>query len=215
MSGAIPPALIVLREAEDRRAVAALREAGVHVGSVYDLVNTSRPYPEAIPTLIRLLSEIDEDRIKEGVARALTVKEARGLAAPPLLREFEAIPPDASQSRQHLKSAIGNALTVVATRDVLEEIVRMAANPAHGWPRDSLLDILGKRQMRDARSPAILLAALDDPWPGVVVAAAASLAKLGIRDARPRISRLLDHSDSLIRRKAKAALARLDKTKEL
>ncbi|MEO0249525.1 MAG: hypothetical protein ABIN58_08295, partial [candidate division WOR-3 bacterium] len=67
-----------VRAQEDQVIVCALRdEAGLEVSSVWDLVNTSEPYPEAIPVLIKLLSQIEEPHMKEGIVRALTVKEAR------------------------------------------------------------------------------------------------------------------------------------------
>jgi hypothetical protein len=202
----------MLRDEEDHRVVMALIEAGIGVTTVYDLVNTRRPYPEAIGTLLRLLPDICDDIVKEGVVRALTVKEARGRAGRPLLTEFTDIPPDAPQNRQQLKATIGNALIVVATRDLLEDLLPVAADATHGWPRQPLLELLGTKAMRDARSEAILLAALDDRWLGVVAAAIASLGKLGVTTARARIRRDLDHADALVRRRAKAALAKLDKS---
>src|SRR5262245_53969233 len=53
--------------------VEGLRAIGLKVDSVWDLVNTSVPYPEAIPVLLAHLQREYPDRVREGVARALAV----------------------------------------------------------------------------------------------------------------------------------------------
>lgn len=57
--------------------VADLRAAGMDVQSVWDLVNTSEPYPTALPILMRhLLNGRHPEAVTEGLARALAVKPA-------------------------------------------------------------------------------------------------------------------------------------------
>lgn len=46
--------------------VQALRKAGVHVDSVWDLVNTSVPYPDAIPVLLEHVQRPYHDEVKGG-----------------------------------------------------------------------------------------------------------------------------------------------------
>jgi hypothetical protein len=66
----------VLRAAE-QPIVADLRAAGVSVDSVWDLVNTSEPYPNALPVLIEHLERGGyPDRVVESLGRALAVKPA-------------------------------------------------------------------------------------------------------------------------------------------
>jgi len=55
-----------------------LEAAGWKVDSVWDLVNTSKPYPAAIPVLLSHLKRPYSDRIREGIARALAVPDATG-----------------------------------------------------------------------------------------------------------------------------------------
>lgn len=57
-----------------------LQEAGSEVRSVWDLVNTATPYPKALPVLVDHLIRPYSDRTREGIARALAVKDARPLA---------------------------------------------------------------------------------------------------------------------------------------
>lgn len=63
-----------LRQAE-RPIVADLRAAGVRVDSVWDLVNTSDPYPAALPVLMEHLERGGyPERVMESLGRALAVK---------------------------------------------------------------------------------------------------------------------------------------------
>lgn len=65
-----------LRQAE-RPVVEDLIEAGVDVSSVWDLVNSSKPYPRALPVLIEHLERGGyPDRVMESLGRALAVKPA-------------------------------------------------------------------------------------------------------------------------------------------
>src|SRR5581483_3974753 len=55
--------------------VADLNRAGVSVSSVWDLVNTSDPYPAALPVLLSHLERGGyPDRVMESLGRALAVK---------------------------------------------------------------------------------------------------------------------------------------------
>ena len=66
----------LLREAE-RPIVKDLNAAGVSVSSVWDLVNTSVPYPDALPTLLAHLERGGyPERVMESLGRALAVKPA-------------------------------------------------------------------------------------------------------------------------------------------
>jgi hypothetical protein len=64
----------ILQEAE-QPIVQDLREAGVRVDSVWDLVNTSEPYPAALPVLLEHLERGGyPERVMESLGRALAVK---------------------------------------------------------------------------------------------------------------------------------------------
>ncbi|WP_102193369.1 hypothetical protein [Microbacterium aurantiacum] len=57
--------------------IADLLRVGVHVESVWDLVNTAEPYPAALPVLIEHFERGGyPDRVMESVGRALAVKPA-------------------------------------------------------------------------------------------------------------------------------------------
>jgi hypothetical protein len=66
----------VLREAE-RPIVDDIRRAGYDVSSVWDLVNTSEPYPDALPILLDHLKQGGyPDRVMESMGRAIAVGPA-------------------------------------------------------------------------------------------------------------------------------------------
>lgn len=67
-----------LHDAE-RPIVADLRRAGVDVDSVWDLVNTSAPYPNALPVLVKHLELGGVSRPGAGKPRSSTRSRAGGI----------------------------------------------------------------------------------------------------------------------------------------
>ena len=78
--------------AEEKPLLADLADSGIQVRSVYDLVNARWSYPSAIPVLIKHLRFPYDHRIREGIARALTVKESRGNSAREILEQLKREP---------------------------------------------------------------------------------------------------------------------------
>ena len=84
---------------EDEAIASEARGLGLNVTSVWDFVNNdgreylghyfSGPYEAAYPLLIKHLAIEHDPRIREGVIRALTVKDGGPPVAEALLREFE------------------------------------------------------------------------------------------------------------------------------
>lgn len=195
-----------LLEKEDQRIAAELRAVGIKVDGVYDLVNSRRSYKEAIPVLVELLPTVQDTRIKEGVVRALAVKEAVGEdVARAMIREFEAIDPSGPPVEQGLKWAIANTLSVVARDPVFEEVAALARDQRHGKAREMLAEALAR--MKDPRAVEVLVELLDDDE--VVGHAVVALGKLKARAARPAIERFLDNPKAWIRKEAERALAKI------
>jgi hypothetical protein len=101
--------------AEDQQMlVAEIRQLGYDIDSVYDLVNNVPhpflerrfigPYPDAYPTLVRHLSLPHHPRVREGIIRALTVKDGGRLVEDALLGEFR------KESDKMLRWVLANAL---------------------------------------------------------------------------------------------------------
>lgn len=114
--------------AEEEPILADLAAAGCTVNSVWDLVNTSSSYPTAIPVLLKHLRQPYHSRIREGIARALTVREARGTPARQILDELKQQADDGSHE---VRWALANALTVAADASMTDEIEKLVNNPGY------------------------------------------------------------------------------------
>lgn len=121
-----------LRTAE-RPVLADLHKVGVHVSSVWDLVNRSVPYPKALPILLRHLKRGGyPDPVLEGVARALAVRPA-ALAWYDLRDLYIA----ARGPREMEGLAV--ALAASATAEHLEDLVALLGERSRGDTRLHLL----------------------------------------------------------------------------
>ncbi len=212
------------RERQDALVAQALREeAYLDVQSVFDLVNTREPYPEAIPTLLCMLSQVSEPHIKEGIVRALTVKEARGVAARPLIEEFKKIevPGKEQEAREqgpmvirlwHLKWTIGNALGYVADKSVAEEIMELLRDKRHGGTRSELVHAIAR--LKPPGTVELLMELLDDENDLTALNAAQALGRMGVKAAREKIAQRFAErmrEDSWYRQRVKRVLERLDR----
>lgn len=122
-----------------------LREAGWNVNSPWDLVNTSTPYTDAIPILLKHLTRPYMDRNREAIARALAVPGA-SYAWPALKQEYSHAP-----SNTGVKSGLAVALSVIAKEDNIEDLVDLIKDPKNGESRILLLQGLKKYRRSAAR----------------------------------------------------------------
>jgi hypothetical protein len=74
---------------EETPLLAELAAVGINVDSIWDLVNAKWPYQAAIPVLSAHLQRARHPVLREGIARALTVPEARGIAGRIILAELQ------------------------------------------------------------------------------------------------------------------------------
>ena len=108
---------------EEEPMIADLAKAGFTVGSVWDLVNTTDNYTAAIPVLLDHLKCSYHERIRNGIIRALTVKEARGIAGGDVLREL------LHEKNDENRWALANALTVVGDKNQVTTIEALVDDP--------------------------------------------------------------------------------------
>jgi len=113
--------------------IIALREAGFDFGSLSDFVNTDQSYPAAVPIFLKHLPNVRHPTLRKVIARALTVKEARGLAGPILTRELSE-----KDDEQEVKWTLANALTVAADRNDLPELELLLAETRDEAVRERL-----------------------------------------------------------------------------
>lgn len=159
---------------EEEPLLTDLAAEGCFVRSVWDLVNTREPYPEAIPVLLRHLKNAAYDpAIRDGIARALTVRDPQVKAALPEL--FEAFRRDPEPRVNGPKWAIGNAIQLLYDDKYVEEIAALARDRSHGGARNVLLLGLAKSNSEAARETLELLQ--QDPDPDVSGVAGMALEK--------------------------------------
>lgn len=118
----------VLRAAE-QPIVRDLHDVGVHVSSVWDLVNTSAPYPLAIPVLLRHLEEGGyPDRVMESLGRALAVKPS--VYAWGALRRLYM-----SAKGSGEEEGLATAMAASATKDQLDDLIALLDQSDRGESR--------------------------------------------------------------------------------
>lgn len=135
-----------------------LRAAGVDVTWSWDLVNRATPYPEAVPILLRHLARPYPDPVREGIARALAVPDAR-FAWGRLCRLYRE-----EDSGTRAKDGLAVALAAVADHDVLDDVIALLRDVDQGESRVFLVRVLGRS--RDPRARAVLRELTDDPQVG-------------------------------------------------
>lgn len=193
---------------DDARIVEALRGEGIHVSSVFELVNS--PEPRAITVLLSFLDQNMDPWIKEGLVRALSIKQARPVALLPMIAEFKR--PNISDS---LRWSIGNAIEVLATEEALGELVEIVRDKRYGRARQMI--VLAIAKLKGARQDTGALDALshlldEDEVRGHAIAA---LGRLRVLSAREKITQFVADPNAWIRREAKKALERIDKAAAL
>ena len=117
-----------LREAE-QSVVADLRDAGVQVDSIWDLVNTSDPYPAALPILMDHLERGGyPERVMESLGRALAVKPSVAF-----WERLKARWLDARDAGEEDGAAV--ALAACATKKQLDDLIAFLAVEELGQSR--------------------------------------------------------------------------------
>lgn len=123
-----------------------IREKGWNIETEYDLVNTKESYPELIPILSKYLDANFNRRILEGIVRALTIKEARGIGLPAkLLDLYDKVPMESEY--QGFRWAISNAIWFTVTKkdkDIVPRIQKIINNPNDTTEKNRFLGALKK-----------------------------------------------------------------------
>ena len=186
--------------------LAELHEAGYPVDSIGELREAGARYPGAIPILLHWLPRISDSAVKEDIVRTLSVPWARPTAAPVLIEEFRNLPKTEDPTGTALHWAIGNALEVVAARNVLDELIEIALDRRHGVARQMV--VLALARPRDARVVPTLVSLLDDA--DVAGHAAMALGRLRAEVARGPLEALAASTpQAWVRTEAERALAKI------
>jgi hypothetical protein len=207
---------------EGRAVVTALEAAGIDASDFGQFVNYPAPeagielasfdYEQAAPILMEWLPRVEDQILREVIARSLGYRSAPPGTAVALLAEFRRQP--TSEDWMSTKWAVGSALAEVADASVTDDVIELLRDRRHGRARQMLCEAL--RRTKDARAPAVLLELLDDP--DVAGHAILELRMLGpksslpcLEAAKPALERLVDDeaASPFTRRQARKALERL------
>lgn len=187
------------------------------VSPIDALCNTPLSYPEVIPTLVALLPQVKHPRVKEAIVRALTVKEAQGIANSVLIEQLKQVPWNAELAREfQTLQAISRDLgdfdelpvemqrrirTLAPWEGLLYAFGNAIAYLAQREDLPHLLEIVRDPRYGSARIEIVravvrfrpeglrelLLGLLQDFDDGVALEAARGLARLKVREAREAI----------------------------
>ncbi len=153
-----------------------------------------------------MLPEVHDFGVKEGIVRALTVKDAIQVAASPLIHEYRQLLGDDKPGQSSLRWAIANALTVVATKDSVDGLIDLLGRPEGGSGRRMLALALGKLKAQQA--VPLLIELLEDDE--VVGHAVAALGTIKAPEARPYLVKLVTHPRTWVRNEVKKAILKID-----
>ncbi len=195
---------VALEEAlnvETKSLLDELNRLGLNITSVWDLVNTKDKYPNAIPVLLAHLIKDYSEKNKEGIIRALAVKEAIGKASTALIAEYNRIPKD----KMLLRWAIGNTIYTTITENDVESILPVVQDKTNGMSRQMFVAALGK--VKSEKSENILINLLDDDE--VTPQALEALGRMKSKKAKDRILMLTNHPKALIRKEALKAFKKI------
>lgn len=115
-----------------------LRQVGVNVKSVWNLVNTKSSYKSAVPILLAHLRKQYHLKIKEGIIRALAVKQARGIACGAILEEYH----KTSKHDFNYRWLLGNTMAVIITADYIDDVIAVVREIDNGESRQMFVKAL-------------------------------------------------------------------------
>jgi len=142
---------------DEKPLIDELHKVGINVSSVWDLVNTSKSYKKAIPILIEHLSKPYHPKNKEGIVRALAVKDAIGIvASKAVINEYHNIPIE----DHFLRWAIGNTMTILITEDCIDSVTNIVLNEKNGDTRQMFVAAL--RRLKSPKATEVLQQLLSD-----------------------------------------------------
>lgn len=134
--------------------VADLRAAGVAVNSVWDLGNSRKPRPKAVPILFEHFTRDYPPELREMIARALADRETR-------LRWNDLITLYRAETESRVKDGLAATIMSIVTPHLLDDVIALASDPTNGESRIFLVH--GISRLRDPRAQEALTAFGSDP----------------------------------------------------
>lgn len=131
-----------------------IRDQGVEIENINDLIYINRKHKYLIPILLKYLNKFQKENDKMFIVRCLGV---RGFieATNSLISEFYN-----SSDNSGLKWAIGNTMSLILDKNILDTMIEIVQQKEHGIARQMFVVALGK--MKDDRVIPVLLELLND-----------------------------------------------------
>jgi len=178
-----------------------LKDKGIVISSVWDLVNTKSSYKVAIPILVNHLSKPYHIKNKEGIIRALAVKEAKGFACRAILDEYIKAP----KSNSNYCWTFGNTMAIIMTPEYIDDVIAIVQDKTNGISRQMFVIALGK--VKSEKAENVLINLLDDEE--LMPQTLEALGRMRSKKAKDKISTLINHPKALIRKEALKALKKI------
>ncbi|SEK63731.1 HEAT repeat domain-containing protein [Parapedobacter koreensis] len=131
---------------DEKPLVEDLVKAGMNIRSSWDLVNAKSSYKSAIPILIEHLSKPYCLKNKEGIIRALAVKEAKGVACKTILDEYN----KTEKKDANYRWSFGNTMAVIMTADYIGDVLAIVQDESNGDSRHMFVTALGNTKSSKA-----------------------------------------------------------------
>ena len=120
--------------------------------SVWDFVNTVEPYPHLLDTMAEHLVRPYHKRIKEGIARALAVKEARGTHVPRVLMDELKKQVDPNEGPNSYRWVLINTLMTIGDSALLEDARQLIDDPRYALVHPDLEKLARKMSRKRSDS---------------------------------------------------------------
>jgi HEAT repeat protein len=195
-----------IRKKEDEFVTIELRKIGYKISSLYDLVNHKQTNFEYIPTLLKILKsdKVSDDIIKDGIVRALTVKQAKGKVEEFLLNEYQNLN---DKQKASLGWTIGNLIEFLYSDKYFDQIMGIVKNKKFGMSRQMFVLALGKTKVNKSESENTLIELTSDNE--VVLHAISALGKLKSAKSKIRLTELSNDKNNVIKKEAIKALKKI------
>lgn len=133
--------------------VQELRTAGLAVDSVWDFVNgkvEAGVHAQVLPILLKHIERPYPDAIRDGMARAMAVPEAK-FAWPMLVKLY------GQEQGRRTKDGLAVAISNVADDETLDEVIALVRDTRYGESRVLLLSALERSHLPQARKALLEL----------------------------------------------------------
>lgn len=180
-----------------------LGKIGVTVNDIWDLVNTSQDYSEAVPVLIKHLGSKYHVKNREAIVRSLSVKEARGIATPAIIEEIGKL--SEFEREKGLDWVMYNTILHTAVKSDVPAIIPIVLDKKNGLSRFTLVQTLGKIKTPEGEQALVKLIDDEEMAPYAIK----ELGKLKSQAAKTKIENLVAHKNKSIASEAQKALKRI------